>query len=59
MVIMPGKILPNNLYKFLGDTISGGAAISTPENSEDDLAHLWHLHISHMSERTMEKLHKT
>ena len=34
MVIMRGEMLLNNLYKLLGDSISGGAAISTPENSE-------------------------
>ena len=39
MVIMRGETLLNNFYKLFGDTISGGAAISTPENSKDDLAH--------------------
>ena len=39
MVIMRGEMLLNNFYKLFGDTISGGAAISTPENSKDDLAH--------------------
>jgi len=40
MVIMREEMLPNNLYNLLGDTISGGAVISTPENSEYDLAYL-------------------
>ena len=51
-------MLPNNLYKLLKDTISGEAAISTPKNSENDSAHLWHLRLGHINERTMEVLHK-
>jgi len=58
LVVMRGEKLSNNLYKLMGDTISGGAAIFTPEISEDDSAHLWHLRLGHMSERAMEKLHK-
>ena len=40
MVIMRGEMFPKNLYKLLRDTISGGDAISIPENSENDSAHL-------------------
>ena len=39
MVTMRGEMLSNNFYKLFGDTISGGAAISTPENSENDSTH--------------------
>jgi len=51
MVIMREEMLPNNLYKLLEDTISGRAVISTPENSEYDLAYLWHICLGNMSER--------
>jgi len=58
LVIMRGEKLSNNLYKLMGDTISGGATISTPEISENDSAHLWHHRLGHISERGMEELHK-
>ena len=58
MVIMRGEMLPNNLYKLLGGTISSEAAISTPENLEDNSAHLWYLRLGHMGERAMEEMHK-
>ena len=51
-------MLPNNLYKLLEDTISGEVALSTPENLEDDSAHLWHLRLVHMSERDIKELQK-
>ena len=40
LVIMRGEKLSNNMYKLMGDTISGGAAISTSEISDDDSANL-------------------
>jgi len=58
LVVMRGEKLPNNLYKLKGDTISGGAAISTPKSLDEDSAQLWHLRLGHMSERAMEELHK-
>ena len=57
-MIMRGEKLSNNLYKLMGDTISSGAAISTPEISENDSAHLWHHRLGHISERGMEELHQ-
>jgi len=33
-------------------------SISTSEISEDDLAHLWHHRLGHISEQAMEELHK-
>ena len=56
-MIMRGEKLSNNLYKLMGDTISGGAAISTSDISNDDSAHLWH-RLGHISEGAMEELHK-
>ena len=39
-MIMRGEKLSNNLYKLMGDTISGEAAMSTSEILEDDSTHL-------------------
>ena len=58
LMIMRREKLSINLYKLMGDTISGGAIISTPEISEDNLAHLWHHRLGHISERGMEDLHQ-
>src|SRR4051812_38012767 len=58
LLMMRGEKLFNNLYKLMGYTISGGAAVSTSQSSEAELAQLWHHRLGHMSEQGMEKLHK-
>ena len=58
LMVMQGVKLSNNLYKLMGDTISGGAVVSTFQTSETDLAQLWHHRLGHMSEKGMTELHK-
>ena len=57
MVIMRGTKLGNNLYKLSGNTILGGAAISTEEENCKDDTQLWHLRLGHMSERALQELY--
>jgi len=40
LMIMRREKLSINMYKLMGDTILGGAAISTSEISDDDSANL-------------------
>ncbi|CAL9020877.1 unnamed protein product, partial [Prunus brigantina] len=52
----PGEVQPNYLYRLCGTTITGGAAVSTSKDSDDE-TQLWHLRLGHMSERGMQELH--
>ena len=56
MVVMRGTKLQNNLYKLKGNTVTGGATIST--GAEVDELVLWHMRLGHMSEKGMMELHK-
>lgn len=56
MVILRGTKLPNNLYRLKGNTVVGGAAVST--EPEIDELQLWHMRLGHMSQRGMEELHR-
>jgi hypothetical protein len=58
MVIMKGKKI-GNLYKLPGDTITGGAAVSTLAEPNNDNTVLWHMRLGHLGERSMFKLHKS
>ena len=49
------KKLAGNIYKLMGTTIVGGAAIVEPEL---DSTTLWHMRLRHMGERGMIELHK-
>jgi hypothetical protein len=42
MVIMKGKKI-GNLYKLLGDTVTGGAVVSTSVEPNNDNTVLWHM----------------
>ncbi|CAL2226434.1 unnamed protein product [Prunus armeniaca] len=55
-VVIYGDIQPNFMYQLCGTTMTGGAAIST-KNYSDDETQLWHLRLRHMSERAMQDLH--
>jgi hypothetical protein len=57
MVIMKGNKIAN-LYKLLGDTVTGGAAVSTSEEPNDDIIVLMHMRLSHLGECSMFELHK-
>ena len=56
LTVMKGKQTTKNIYKLLGNTIVGGAA--AVESDHDDYTKLWHMHLGHLSERGMTKLHK-
>ena len=57
LIIMKGNKI-DNLYKLLGDTVTGGAAISTLVEPNDDNIVLWHMQLGHLGERSMFELHK-
>jgi hypothetical protein len=57
MVIMKGKKI-GNLYKLLGDTVTGGVAMSTLAEPNDDNTVLWHMRLGHLGECSMFELHK-
>ena len=54
-VVIKGEKLSNNLYRLLGDTVVGGASVSTEVNSD---IQLWHFRLGHISERGLQELHK-
>ncbi|KAI5323960.1 hypothetical protein L3X38_033033 [Prunus dulcis] len=56
LVIMKGEVQPNCLYRLCGTTVTGGAAVSTSKDSDDE-TQLWNLRLGHMSERGMQELH--
>ncbi|KAL5543764.1 hypothetical protein UlMin_007548 [Ulmus minor] len=47
-----------NLYKLLRDTVQGGAATATHTEPSNDNTDLWHMRLSHLSERGLNELHK-
>ncbi|KAK2979308.1 hypothetical protein RJ640_013272 [Escallonia rubra] len=49
MVIMKCQ-KPGNLYKLIGNTIIGGASVSTHAGSSNDNSELWHKRLGHLSE---------
>ncbi|KAK2975045.1 hypothetical protein RJ640_021054 [Escallonia rubra] len=49
MVIMKGQ-KTGNLYKLIGNTVRGGASVSTHAGSRDDNSELWHKRLGHLSE---------
>ena len=57
MVVMKGQKF-GNLYKLLGNIITGGAsAVAIGERSKDDTK-LWHMRLAHMSIKGMQELQK-
>lgn len=54
---MKGKKI-GNLYKLLGNTVTGGAAASTSAEPDSDDTVLWHMRLGHLGERSMFELHK-
>ncbi|KAK2993794.1 hypothetical protein RJ640_027672 [Escallonia rubra] len=57
MVIMKGQ-KTGNLYKLMGNTVIGGASVSTHVGSSNDNSELWHKRLGHLSEGGMLELHK-
>ncbi|KAK2979458.1 hypothetical protein RJ640_015087 [Escallonia rubra] len=57
MMIMKGQ-KTRNLYKLIGNTIIGGASVSTHAGSSNDNSELWHKRLGHLSEGGMLELHK-
>ena len=55
MTVMKGQKLVVNIYKLMGTTIVGGAAII---KLELDNTTLWYMQLGHMGEHGMMKLHK-
>ncbi|KAK2981165.1 hypothetical protein RJ640_024388 [Escallonia rubra] len=49
MVIMKGQ-KTGNLYKLIGNTVIGGASVSTHICSSNDNSELWHKRLGHLSE---------
>ncbi|KAK2993218.1 hypothetical protein RJ640_005186 [Escallonia rubra] len=49
MVIMKGQ-KTGNLYKLIGNTVIGGASVSTHAGSSNDNSELWHKRLGHLSE---------
>jgi hypothetical protein len=57
LVVIKGNII-GDLYKLLGNTVTGGAATSTlAEPDNDDMVFL-HMQLGHLGERSMFELHK-
>ena len=48
LVVMHGDLQPNKLYKLIGTTIVGGAAVSVNQGIEDK-TELWHHKLGHIS----------
>ncbi|KAK2992130.1 hypothetical protein RJ640_019386 [Escallonia rubra] len=57
MVITKGQKI-RNLYKLIGNTVIGGASVSTHASSSNDKSDLWHKQLGHLSEGGMLELHK-
>ncbi|KAK8938897.1 hypothetical protein KSP39_PZI010824 [Platanthera zijinensis] len=55
LVVMKGE-RSGTLYKLIGTTIAGDAAVS--ETTDEDSSLLWHARLGHMSERGLLELHK-
>jgi hypothetical protein len=53
--VVKGQTLLGNIYRLLGTTVIGGAAIV--EYLSDNTI-LWHMWLSHMDERGMMEIHK-
>ncbi|KAK3024018.1 hypothetical protein RJ639_045038 [Escallonia herrerae] len=54
MVIMKGQ-KTKNLYKLIGNTVIGGASVSTHAGSSNDNSELWHKRLGHLSEGVAKK----
>ena len=55
LIVMKGQKLAGNIFKPMGTTIVGGAAIVEPQL---DNTTLWHMRLGHMGECGMIELHK-
>ena len=56
LTVIKGQKLVGNIYKLMGTTIIGGAAIV--EHELDNTTLLWHMRLGHMGECAMMELHK-
>ncbi|KAE8686551.1 cytochrome P450 71A9-like [Hibiscus syriacus] len=55
LTVMKGKMTAGNIYRLLGSTVAGG--VHSVESC-DDTTKLWHMRLTHLSERGMAELHK-
>lgn len=54
LIVIRGDKIANNLYRLIGDTLLGGVAAV----SEEDTTRLWHMRLGHMSQKGLEVLSK-
>ncbi|KAJ4970427.1 hypothetical protein NE237_003526 [Protea cynaroides] len=57
MVVMKG-LMTGNLYRLIGNTVTGGAFVITDAKFHTNDTSLWHLRLGHMGERGILELHK-
>ena len=57
LLVMKGRKV-NQLYRLIGNTLVGGAAVITPTESSIDDTKLWHMRLSHIGQRGTLELHK-
>ncbi|TQD95075.1 hypothetical protein C1H46_019343 [Malus baccata] len=57
LLVMQGDLQPNKLYKLIGTTIVGGAAVFVNQSVEDK-TELWHHRLRHISQKGLQELHK-
>ncbi|CAL8118972.1 unnamed protein product [Prunus armeniaca] len=57
LVVMRGDLQPNKLYKLIGTTIVGGAAIFVNQGIEEKTK-LRHHRLGHISQKGLQELHK-
>lgn len=56
MVVMKGQRL-GNLYRMIGDTVTGGVAVGSSDDSKTDHTKLWYMRLGHVSECGLMELH--
>ncbi|EOY30029.1 Uncharacterized protein TCM_037378 [Theobroma cacao] len=57
LTIIKGK-LSDDLYCLVGNTVIETVSVVSSNHPEDDVTHLWHMRLGHMSERWIRKLSK-
>uniref|UniRef100_A0A2N9J8T4 CCHC-type domain-containing protein n=1 Tax=Fagus sylvatica TaxID=28930 RepID=A0A2N9J8T4_FAGSY len=57
LLVMKGRKV-NQLYRLIGNTVVGGAAVITSTKSSTDDTKLWHMRLGHIGERGMLELQK-
>ena len=55
LIVMKEKMTTRNIYRLVGDTVVGGAAVA---ESDHDSTTLWHMRLGHLGESGMAELYK-